>query len=142
MEGLNILFSQLYGVSLMSEHPSAGEVWSEDVRKLVNLTNIAEGLGLCWISVLMRPLSTVLYDESVFMSFVKPKTDFYHVVTRTIFQRSKFLNMCLLCVYVYVCVPRLWYMRQRDYWDISTVTFSTGKINLIRCAYTHSSCIR
>lgn len=35
MEGLNILFSQLYGVSLMSEHPGAGEVWSEDVRKLV-----------------------------------------------------------------------------------------------------------
>uniref|UniRef100_A0A8C7XBF2 Mitochondrial intermediate peptidase a n=1 Tax=Oryzias sinensis TaxID=183150 RepID=A0A8C7XBF2_9TELE len=35
MEGLNSLFSQLYGVSLMSEHPSAGEVWSEDVRKLV-----------------------------------------------------------------------------------------------------------
>uniref|UniRef100_A0A8C2XK36 Mitochondrial intermediate peptidase n=1 Tax=Cyclopterus lumpus TaxID=8103 RepID=A0A8C2XK36_CYCLU len=37
MEGLNNLFSQLYGVSLMSEHASAGEVWSEDVRKLVNL---------------------------------------------------------------------------------------------------------
>lgn len=37
MEGLNNLFSQLYGVSLMSEHPSAGEVWSEDVRKLVKL---------------------------------------------------------------------------------------------------------
>lgn len=35
MEGLNNLFSQLYGVSLMSEHPGAGEVWSEDVRKLV-----------------------------------------------------------------------------------------------------------
>uniref|UniRef100_A0A8D3E9A0 Mitochondrial intermediate peptidase n=1 Tax=Scophthalmus maximus TaxID=52904 RepID=A0A8D3E9A0_SCOMX len=34
MDGLNILFSQLYGVSLMSEHPSTGEVWSEDVRKL------------------------------------------------------------------------------------------------------------
>uniref|UniRef100_A0A8C4FFE5 Mitochondrial intermediate peptidase n=1 Tax=Dicentrarchus labrax TaxID=13489 RepID=A0A8C4FFE5_DICLA len=34
MEGLNNLFSQLYGVSLMSEHPAAGEVWSEDVRKL------------------------------------------------------------------------------------------------------------
>ncbi|KAJ0063959.1 hypothetical protein NL108_014484, partial [Boleophthalmus pectinirostris] len=32
MEGLNSLFSQLYGVSLMSEHPRAGEVWSEDVR--------------------------------------------------------------------------------------------------------------
>uniref|UniRef100_A0AAQ5YM17 Peptidase M3A/M3B catalytic domain-containing protein n=1 Tax=Amphiprion ocellaris TaxID=80972 RepID=A0AAQ5YM17_AMPOC len=39
MEGLNNLFSQLYGVSLMSEHPSAGEVWSEDVRKLASFTN-------------------------------------------------------------------------------------------------------
>ncbi|KAF3692966.1 Mitochondrial intermediate peptidase [Channa argus] len=34
MEGLNNLFSHLFGVSFMSEHPSAGEVWSEDVRKL------------------------------------------------------------------------------------------------------------
>lgn len=39
MEGLNNLFSELYGVSLMSEPPSAGEVWSEDVRKLVILCN-------------------------------------------------------------------------------------------------------
>lgn len=37
MEGLNILFTQLYGVSLMSEQPAAGEVWSEDVRKLVGV---------------------------------------------------------------------------------------------------------
>lgn len=37
MEGLNNLLSQLYGVSLMSEQPSTGEVWSEDVRKLVML---------------------------------------------------------------------------------------------------------
>ena len=35
MEGLNNLFSQLFGVSLMSDQPSAGEVWSDDVRKLV-----------------------------------------------------------------------------------------------------------
>uniref|UniRef100_A0AAY4EW64 Peptidase M3A/M3B catalytic domain-containing protein n=1 Tax=Denticeps clupeoides TaxID=299321 RepID=A0AAY4EW64_9TELE len=34
MEGLNSLFTELYGVSLMAEEPSAGEVWSEDVRKL------------------------------------------------------------------------------------------------------------
>uniref|UniRef100_A0A8C6P927 Mitochondrial intermediate peptidase n=1 Tax=Nothobranchius furzeri TaxID=105023 RepID=A0A8C6P927_NOTFU len=34
MDGLNNLFSQLYGVSLMSEPPGAGEVWSDDVRKL------------------------------------------------------------------------------------------------------------
>lgn len=35
MEGLNGLFTQLYGVSLLAEQPSLGEVWSEDVRKLV-----------------------------------------------------------------------------------------------------------
>lgn len=35
MEGLNNLFSELYGVSLVSQDASAGEVWSEDVRKLV-----------------------------------------------------------------------------------------------------------
>ncbi|XP_029922854.1 mitochondrial intermediate peptidase [Myripristis murdjan] len=43
MEGLNNLFSQLYGVSLMSEHPSAGEVWSDDVRKLA-VVHETEGL--------------------------------------------------------------------------------------------------
>uniref|UniRef100_A0A8C6UF23 Mitochondrial intermediate peptidase n=1 Tax=Neogobius melanostomus TaxID=47308 RepID=A0A8C6UF23_9GOBI len=43
MEGLNNLFSQLYGVSLMSEHPRAGEVWSEDVRKLA-VVHETEGL--------------------------------------------------------------------------------------------------
>lgn len=37
MEGLNNLFCQLYGVSLMSEQPGVGEVWSEDVRKLVSV---------------------------------------------------------------------------------------------------------
>uniref|UniRef100_A0A6Q2X8Z0 Mitochondrial intermediate peptidase n=1 Tax=Esox lucius TaxID=8010 RepID=A0A6Q2X8Z0_ESOLU len=37
MEGLNNLFTQLYGVSLNSEHPSAGEVWNEDVHKLVKM---------------------------------------------------------------------------------------------------------
>nr|XP_057935272.1 mitochondrial intermediate peptidase-like [Doryrhamphus excisus] len=43
MEGLNILFSRLYGLSLMSEHPSAGEVWSDDVRKLA-VVHETEGL--------------------------------------------------------------------------------------------------
>lgn len=37
MEGLSNLFSQLYGVSFMTERPAAGEVWSEDVRKLVRV---------------------------------------------------------------------------------------------------------
>lgn len=43
MEGLNNLFSELYGVSLMSEQPGAGEVWSEDVRKLA-VVHETEGL--------------------------------------------------------------------------------------------------
>lgn len=43
MEGLNNLFSELYGVSLMSEQPGAGEMWSEDVRKLA-VVHETEGL--------------------------------------------------------------------------------------------------
>ncbi|XP_030008437.1 mitochondrial intermediate peptidase [Sphaeramia orbicularis] len=43
MEGLNNLFTQLYGVSLMSEPPRAGEVWSDDVRKLA-VVHETEGL--------------------------------------------------------------------------------------------------
>lgn len=35
MEGLNALFSRLLGVSFQAEQPMAGEVWSEDIRKLV-----------------------------------------------------------------------------------------------------------
>ncbi|XP_046891396.1 mitochondrial intermediate peptidase-like [Hypomesus transpacificus] len=43
MEGLNNLFTQLYGVSLMAEPPKAGEVWCEDVRKLA-VVHETEGL--------------------------------------------------------------------------------------------------
>ncbi|KAM6946413.1 mitochondrial intermediate peptidase-like [Aplochiton taeniatus] len=43
MEGLSGLFTQLYGISLMNEHPSAGEVWTEDVRKLA-VVHETEGL--------------------------------------------------------------------------------------------------
>lgn len=39
MDGLNSLFTQIFGVSLLAEQPSAGEVWNEDVRKLVMRTN-------------------------------------------------------------------------------------------------------
>lgn len=35
MDGLNILFNKLLGVSLYAEQPEKGEVWCEDVRKLV-----------------------------------------------------------------------------------------------------------
>uniref|UniRef100_A0A4X2LR84 Mitochondrial intermediate peptidase n=1 Tax=Vombatus ursinus TaxID=29139 RepID=A0A4X2LR84_VOMUR len=34
MEGLNLLFRQLLGISLYVEQPEKGEVWCEDVRKL------------------------------------------------------------------------------------------------------------
>uniref|UniRef100_A0A673GJH8 Mitochondrial intermediate peptidase n=1 Tax=Sinocyclocheilus rhinocerous TaxID=307959 RepID=A0A673GJH8_9TELE len=36
MEGLNGLFTQLYGVSLLAEQPSVGEVWSEDVPNFIS----------------------------------------------------------------------------------------------------------
>lgn len=43
MEGLNSVFTQLFGVSLLAEQPSVGEVWSEDVRKLA-VVHETEGL--------------------------------------------------------------------------------------------------
>lgn len=55
MEGLNNLFSQLYGVSLMSEHPSAGEVWNEDVRKLAVVHETEGLLGYIYCDFFHRP---------------------------------------------------------------------------------------
>ncbi|XP_041089052.1 mitochondrial intermediate peptidase isoform X1 [Polyodon spathula] len=43
MEGLNMLFSQLLGVSFQAEQPERGEVWCEDVRKLA-VVHESEGL--------------------------------------------------------------------------------------------------
>uniref|UniRef100_A0A671V0M9 Mitochondrial intermediate peptidase n=1 Tax=Sparus aurata TaxID=8175 RepID=A0A671V0M9_SPAAU len=55
MEGLNNLFSELYGVSLMSEPPSAGEVWSEDVRKLAVVHETEGLLGYIYCDFFVRP---------------------------------------------------------------------------------------
>lgn len=38
MEGLNHLFTQLLGVSFQTVRPKMGELWSEDVRKLVSFS--------------------------------------------------------------------------------------------------------
>ncbi|XP_069323521.1 mitochondrial intermediate peptidase [Eulemur rufifrons] len=43
MEGLNILFNKLLGISLYAEQPAKGEVWCEDVRKLA-VVHESEGL--------------------------------------------------------------------------------------------------
>uniref|UniRef100_A0A6I8P1N3 Mitochondrial intermediate peptidase n=1 Tax=Ornithorhynchus anatinus TaxID=9258 RepID=A0A6I8P1N3_ORNAN len=43
MEGLNLLFSRLLGISLYAEQPAKGEVWCEDVRKLA-VVHETEGL--------------------------------------------------------------------------------------------------
>ncbi|XP_024426000.2 mitochondrial intermediate peptidase [Desmodus rotundus] len=43
MEGLNILFNRLFGISLYAEQPAKGEVWCEDVRKLA-VVHDSEGL--------------------------------------------------------------------------------------------------
>ncbi|KAI1903373.1 hypothetical protein AGOR_G00026520 [Albula goreensis] len=55
MEGLNTLFSRLLGVSFQAEQPKAGEVWSEDVRKLA-VVHEAEGLlGYIYCDFFHRP---------------------------------------------------------------------------------------
>lgn len=40
MEGLNILFTKLLGITLYAEQPAKGEVWCEDVRKLVSVQGV------------------------------------------------------------------------------------------------------
>uniref|UniRef100_H3CHA3 Mitochondrial intermediate peptidase n=1 Tax=Tetraodon nigroviridis TaxID=99883 RepID=H3CHA3_TETNG len=55
MEGLDSLCSQLYGVSLVSEQPGAGEVWSEDVRKLAVVHETEGLLGYIYCDFFQRP---------------------------------------------------------------------------------------
>lgn len=55
MEGLNSLFTELYGVSLMAEHPNAGEVWNDDVRKLAVVHETEGLLGYIYCDFFQRP---------------------------------------------------------------------------------------
>uniref|UniRef100_A0A8B9LCD0 Si:ch73-1a9.4 n=1 Tax=Astyanax mexicanus TaxID=7994 RepID=A0A8B9LCD0_ASTMX len=57
MEGLNMLFSQLFGVSFHAEEPKMGEMWSDDVRKLVSaVVHESEGLlGYIYCDFFRRP---------------------------------------------------------------------------------------
>ncbi|EGW04620.1 mitochondrial intermediate peptidase isoform X1 [Cricetulus griseus] len=43
MEGLNVLFNKLLGITLYAEQPAKGEVWCDDVRKLA-VVHESEGL--------------------------------------------------------------------------------------------------
>uniref|UniRef100_A0A674BII3 Mitochondrial intermediate peptidase n=1 Tax=Salmo trutta TaxID=8032 RepID=A0A674BII3_SALTR len=55
MEGLNMLFSQLLGVSFQNEQPMAGEVWSEEVRKLAVVHETEGLLGYIYCDFFRRP---------------------------------------------------------------------------------------
>ncbi|XP_073469534.1 mitochondrial intermediate peptidase isoform X1 [Aquarana catesbeiana] len=55
MEGLNSLFNQLLGISLYSEQPEKGEVWSEDVRKLAVVHENEGVLGYIYCDFFQRP---------------------------------------------------------------------------------------
>uniref|UniRef100_A0A8C7DHC5 Mitochondrial intermediate peptidase n=1 Tax=Oncorhynchus kisutch TaxID=8019 RepID=A0A8C7DHC5_ONCKI len=55
MEGLNMLFSQLLGVSFRNEQPMAGEVWSEEVRKLAVVHETEGLLGYIYCDFFRRP---------------------------------------------------------------------------------------
>uniref|UniRef100_A0A6Q2WUK7 Mitochondrial intermediate peptidase n=1 Tax=Esox lucius TaxID=8010 RepID=A0A6Q2WUK7_ESOLU len=55
MGGLNMLFSQLLGVSFQNEQPMAGEVWSEDVRKLAVFHETEGLLGYIYCDFFRRP---------------------------------------------------------------------------------------
>ncbi|KAJ6662285.1 hypothetical protein lerEdw1_012449 [Lerista edwardsae] len=55
MEGLNILFNKLLGISLYAEQPEKGEVWCEDVRKLAVVHEQEGLLGYIYCDFFQRP---------------------------------------------------------------------------------------
>uniref|UniRef100_A0A8D0CF99 Mitochondrial intermediate peptidase n=1 Tax=Salvator merianae TaxID=96440 RepID=A0A8D0CF99_SALMN len=55
MEGLNILFNKLLGISLYAEEPEKGEVWSVDVRKLAVVHEQEGLLGYIYCDFFQRP---------------------------------------------------------------------------------------
>uniref|UniRef100_A0A670I0N0 Mitochondrial intermediate peptidase n=1 Tax=Podarcis muralis TaxID=64176 RepID=A0A670I0N0_PODMU len=55
MEGLNILFNKLLGISLYAEQTEKGEVWCEDVRKLAVVHEQEGLLGYIYCDFFQRP---------------------------------------------------------------------------------------
>uniref|UniRef100_A0A3B4DET4 Peptidase M3A/M3B catalytic domain-containing protein n=1 Tax=Pygocentrus nattereri TaxID=42514 RepID=A0A3B4DET4_PYGNA len=55
MEGLDMLFSQLLGVSFQAEEPQTGEVWSDEVRKLAVVHETEGLLGYIYCDFFRRP---------------------------------------------------------------------------------------
>uniref|UniRef100_A0A670K142 Peptidase M3A/M3B catalytic domain-containing protein n=1 Tax=Podarcis muralis TaxID=64176 RepID=A0A670K142_PODMU len=55
MEGLNILFNKLLGISLYAEQTVKGEVWCEDVRKLAVVHEQEGLLGYIYCDFFQRP---------------------------------------------------------------------------------------
>ena len=55
MEGLNLLFTSLYGVSLQYEEPQHGEVWNHDVHKVAVVHESEGTLGYVYCDFYERP---------------------------------------------------------------------------------------